>query len=134
LIGKVLKAAGIEEYRGVSTSAETKSLGSDLEGAPFEEEWYYASIIGMLMYLSANTRPDIAFAVHQASRFTHHTRASHASAIKRIIRYLKATKDKGLFMPPNKSLKLDFYVDSDFGKTHCNSSALVQIQSDGPIS
>jgi hypothetical protein len=68
LIDKVLKAAGLEECHGVSTPAETKALGSDLEGAPFEEEWDYASIIGMLMYLSANKRPDIAFAVHQAAR------------------------------------------------------------------
>jgi hypothetical protein len=60
----------------------------------FDEEWDYASIIGMLMYLSANTQPDIAFAVHQAARFTHNPRASHAAAIKRILRYLKATKDK----------------------------------------
>jgi hypothetical protein len=115
LIDKVLKAEGLEECRGLYTPAETKSLGSDLEGALFEEEWDYASIIVMLMYLSANTRPDIAFAVHQEARFTHHPRASHAAAIKRILRYIKATKDKGVFMYPNKSLKLDCYVDSDFG-------------------
>jgi hypothetical protein len=66
------------------------------------------------MYLSANTRPDIALAVHQAARFIHHTRASHAAAIKRIFRYLKTTKDKVLFISPDKSLKLDCYVDSDF--------------------
>jgi hypothetical protein len=31
------------------------------------------------------------------------------------IRYLKATKDKGLIMSPDKRLKLDCYVDSDYG-------------------
>jgi hypothetical protein len=67
------------------------------------------------MYLSANTRPDIAFAVHQAAHFTHNPRESHAAAIKRILHYLKATKDKGIFMSPDKSLKLDCYVDSYFG-------------------
>jgi hypothetical protein len=72
LIDKVLKAAGLEDCCGVSTPAETKALGSDLEGAFFDEEWDYASIIGILMYLSANTRPDIVFAVHQAAHFTHH--------------------------------------------------------------
>jgi hypothetical protein len=115
LINKVLTDAGLEECRGVSTPAETKALGSDLEGSPFDKEWDYASVIEMLMYLSANTRPDIALAVHQAALFTHHPRASHSAAIKRILRYLKSTKDKGLFMSPGKSLKFDCYVDSDFG-------------------
>jgi hypothetical protein len=59
--------------------------------------------------------PDISFAVHQAARFTHHPRASHAAAIKLIIRYLKATKDKVIFISPDKSLKLYCYVYSDFG-------------------
>jgi hypothetical protein len=115
LIDNVLKAAGLDECRGVSTPTETKSLGSDLEGALFDEEWDYKSIIGMLMYFSANTRPDIAFAVHQAARFTHNTWASRAAAIKRILHHLKDTKEKGLFMSPDKSLKLDCYMDSDFG-------------------
>jgi hypothetical protein len=43
------------------------------------------------MYLAANTRPDIAYAVHQAARYTHDPRASHAVAIKRILRYIKGT-------------------------------------------
>jgi hypothetical protein len=42
LIDKLLKSAGLEECRGVSTPAETKTMGSDLEGALFDEEWDYA--------------------------------------------------------------------------------------------
>ena len=38
---------------------------------PMTEPWSYPSIIGMLLYLSTNTCPDIAFAVSQAARFTH---------------------------------------------------------------
>jgi hypothetical protein len=49
LLDKVLNAAGLEECRGVSTPAETKELGSSLEVALFDEEWDYASIIGMLI-------------------------------------------------------------------------------------
>jgi hypothetical protein len=57
----------------------------------------------MLMYLAANTRPDIAYAVHQATRYTHAPKASHAAAVKRILRYLVGTRDKGIFFKPNKS-------------------------------
>ena len=66
------------------------------------------------MYLASNTRPDISYAVHQAARYSHGTRNSHAIAVKRILRYLKGTKDKGIIFKPNKSNKIDCHVDSDF--------------------
>jgi hypothetical protein len=66
------------------------------------------------MYLVANTRPDIAYAVYQAARYTHDPRASHAVAIKRILRYIKGTKDKGIYFTPDGTEKIDCYVDSDF--------------------
>ena len=71
-----------------------------MDGAPFAETWQYRTVIGMLMYLAANARPDIAFAVHQIARFSHAPRQSHAMAVKRILRYLKETHDKGLIMSP----------------------------------
>jgi len=66
------------------------------------------------MFLSANTRPDIAYAVHQAARFTHFLRASHAAAVKRILRYLSGTRDKCLYLDPLRNWQVDTYVDSDF--------------------
>jgi hypothetical protein len=78
------------------TPASTTPAGSDVDGAPFKEDWEYAYLVGMLMYLEANTRPDIEYAVHQAARYTHDPKASHAVAIKRILRYIKGNKDNGI--------------------------------------
>ena len=71
-------------------------------------------VVGMLLYLAQNSRPDIAYAVHQCARFTHVPKQSHAVAVKRILRYLNSTKDKGMYIKPNKSLVIDCYVDADF--------------------
>jgi hypothetical protein len=68
----------------------------------------------MLMYVANNTRPDIAYAVHQCARYTHNPCHLHAIAVKKIIRYLKGTSDKGLIMEPSKDISLDCYVDADF--------------------
>ena len=46
-------------------------LGMDPEGIAFEGPWSYPSIVEMLLYLTTNTRPDIAFAVSQVVRFTY---------------------------------------------------------------
>jgi hypothetical protein len=50
-------------------------------------------VVGISMYLASNTRTDIAYAVHQAARYSHGTRNYHALAVKIILRYLKGTMD-----------------------------------------
>ena len=68
----------------------------------------------MLMYLSSNSRPDIQYAVHQCARFSHSPKQIHANAIKRIIRYLQGTNNKGMTFTPDPELRLNCYVDSDY--------------------
>ena len=115
LTNKVLATAGMENSKAtVKTPAATTPLGLDSEGEPFTETWEYPVIIGMLLYLSQNSRPDIAYAVHQCARFTHVPRQSHAVAVKRILRYLNSTKDKGMTLRPNNNLTIDCFVDADF--------------------
>ena len=115
LIDKVLNATKMSRCNGCDAPATVDPLHADKDGAPFKEDWQYDAFIGMLMYLAGNTRPDIAYAVHQAARFTHGTRNSHASGIKRILRYLQKTRMEGLWLQPQEHLRVDCYVDADFG-------------------
>lgn len=78
--------------------------------------WEYASIIGMLIYLATNSHSDIAYSVHQCARFTQCSKASHAIAVKRIIRYLKGTASKGMSMHPIDKYTVNCFVDDDFKK------------------
>ena len=64
LIAKVLDSAGISECNPNITPSSLEPLGPDVDGKPMNETWEYASVIGMLVYLANNTRPDIAHAVH----------------------------------------------------------------------
>ena len=68
----------------------------------------------MLLYLSTNTRTDINFAVSQVCRFNHSPKQSHAAAVKRIVRYLAGTADKGMIMQPDGTLSLNCWSDADF--------------------
>ena len=70
LMKKIFKTTKWEHMNGDKTPESEKPIGADLDGKPFQEEWEYASVVGMLMFL-VNTRPDIQFAVHQCARFTH---------------------------------------------------------------
>ena len=115
LINKTLEAAGMSNCNPNAVPATQNTLGADVDGEPMNESWNYRGICGMLLYLSTNTRPDIAFAVSQVCRFGHNPKKSHAQAVKTILRYLKGTANKGIVVKPSDgSLKLDLYVDSDF--------------------
>ena len=51
----------------------------------------YRELVGSLMYLSCNTRPDISHAVGLLSRFMSMPTDRHWEAAKRVLRYLKGT-------------------------------------------
>jgi hypothetical protein len=65
LINKVLSSCNMLECNTKSTPANQTPLGSDVQGPAFDRSFDYASIVGMMMYLSSNSRPDIQFAVHR---------------------------------------------------------------------
>ena len=95
LIHKLLEATVMEHCNGLPTPNKVDApLGTDANGSEYKRDWTnsYNSIIGMMLYLESNTRPDISFAVHQCSRFTHNTKSPHKTAAKRICWYLQGTK------------------------------------------
>ena len=114
LTTRILDTCLMSDCNSKDTPALSTAVGSDLSGSPFTHDFSYPSAIGMLMYLSSNSRPDIAFAVHQCARFTHSPKASHGEALRRICRYLKGTSTQGLILRPTAELRLDVHVDSDF--------------------
>ena len=114
LIAKIIKTTGMEDCNPNCTPSTQVALGTDPDGEPMNETWHYSSVVGMLLYLATNTRPDIAFAVSQVARFNAAPKKSHASAVKTIVRYLARTHDKGTIFTPSRDFKLDCYVDADF--------------------
>ena len=115
LIAKVLKESNMNDCNSDKTPCSTVPLGKDIDGEAFNEDWEYASVVGMLMYLPTNSRPDIAYAVNQCARFTHNHKDSHATGVKRVLRYLKGNKNKGMTIQPTATHDVHCYVDADFG-------------------
>jgi hypothetical protein len=116
LTDRIIIALNIGDMHAKRTPAEFGCLGKDEWGDPPQGSYNYASVIGMLQYLQGHSRPDIAFAVAQCSRYTHSPRYSHEIALQRIGLYLKGTKNRGLIFNPDKSkeVNIDCYVDADF--------------------
>jgi hypothetical protein len=114
LIKKIISTAGMENCNPNRTPATKEALAKDPDGLPMDDEWNYRSIVGMLLYLSNNTRPDIMFAVSQVARFCYAPKKSHATAVKTIIRYLAGTTDKGTIFRQPSDFNIKCFVDADF--------------------
>ena len=115
LIERCIEAVGLDN----ATTRDTPSrpgipLVRDDEGEPALGDFNYASVVGMLMYLAGHTRPDIAYAVNCCARYMFSPKRSHEEAVKRIVRYLKATKDRGMIFDPTEDFALNCYPDADF--------------------
>jgi hypothetical protein len=117
LINKIITACGLQDQSSQHNTPTNMILTADLTGPSREHSWNYRSIIGMLNYLASSTCPDIAFAVHQCARFTTSPRRVHELAIRRIVRYLKATSTHGYILKPSQFFNLDCFADANFAGT-----------------
>jgi hypothetical protein len=117
LIKRVIEALGLDDgyAKGKHTPAESKPLVKDADGEGAHGGFSYSSVVGMLLYLSGHTRPDIAYAVNCCARYMFCPKHSHELALKRIGRYLKQTSERGMIMNPSTDIcKIDAYPDADF--------------------
>ena len=101
---------------GKATPAQNAPLVKNANGPEARGDFNYASVAGMLLYLSGHLRPNIAYAVNCDVRYMFCPKRSHEEALKRIGRYLKATRDQGLVLNPicdkdgkTNVLQIDYY-------------------------
>ncbi|KAL0400167.1 UNVERIFIED_CONTAM: Retrovirus-related Pol polyprotein from transposon TNT 1-94 [Sesamum radiatum] len=73
----------------------------------------YASAVGSTQYVVQCTRPDIAYALSVTSRYQACAGEAHWGAVKRILKYLKRTKDMFLIYGGGE-LILEGYSDASF--------------------
>ena len=115
-ITEILERFNMTEAKPVATPLETHStLTKARDDDLLCDQKTYQSIIGSLMYASVATRPDIAHATAFLSQFSSKPTITHLSAAKRVLRYLKGTKTKGLLYARNQSeIPLNIYCDASF--------------------
>ncbi|KAL6178306.1 hypothetical protein ACLB2K_049824 [Fragaria x ananassa] len=118
-IDKVLRRFSMENYSGgdLPMSKGDKFNKSQCPKNDFEKNSMknkpYASLVGSLMYAQVCTRPDIAVVVSMIGRYQVNPGEVHLTTGKKVLRYLKKTRDYKLVYMKSESLDVVGYSDSD---------------------
>jgi hypothetical protein len=112
-IREMLKKFGMEDCKPMSTPMQTSCKLSKDDESKDADQRLYRSMIGILLYVTTS-RPDVMQAVGQVVIFQATPKETHVMEVKRIFRYLKATKDFGLWYPKGNDLSLVAYTDADW--------------------
>ncbi len=97
--------------------------------------YWYASVIGSLMYAMTMTRPDLGYALSVLSRYCSNPDSTHIRAATRVLRYVKGTLHYGIHYEGKESLI--GYTDADFAGAidgRRSTGGYIYFLSGGPIS
>ncbi|KAL0837105.1 hypothetical protein Bca101_088995 [Brassica carinata] len=112
-IADLLHRTNMKNAKSVATPLCSTSNLTLLTGTPLDDASEYRSVVGSLQYLSL-TRPDISFSVNKMYQFMHRPTNEHWTAVKRILRYLSGTQNRGVFFHANNTPTLHAFTDADW--------------------
>ena len=86
----------MDKVKSISTPMQPSQILESNEDGEKVSNKLYRGIIGSLLYLIAS-RPDLQFSVGICARFQSNLKQSNLNFVKRILRYLVATTNLGLW-------------------------------------
>ena len=114
----------VERFGITKTSPIPASPSLDLRHVSDEDpavDARHREMVGSLMWIANQTRPDIANAERAVATFSHDPKEVHVKAARKIIEYLSATAHLGLTFRKDSKLEevqldydLETYVDADY--------------------
>ena len=100
-------------------SGRTTPLPTDLKIENFDEDepqgnWPFRELVGCLMWLLNQTRPDVANAVRAVARYSISPKEIHWKAAMGILEYVFCTSDFGITFERGGGLKLVPFADANY--------------------
>lgn len=110
----LVRKFGVTRNKPTPMSVDTRLDVFDPCEPDVEEE--FRSLVGHLMWLANQTRPDIYFAVRAVARYSHAPKMVHWRAALHILMYVRFTLDVGITYQrgTGTGVSLQVFVDSDF--------------------
>ena len=131
-IENILRREGMLDANPVSMPMDPNiPIGPNPDGNEGSRSNSYASLLGELQFLSNATRPDISYTVNRLAAYTANPSLQHVSAIKRLLRYLKGTKNLAIkySVQKDQNYKIKIYF-SDTLMPHTQTQMTISLHLD----
>lgn len=133
----VLRRFKMENCHAVKTPMDLGYVTENEDSQPFEDTTLYRSLIGALLYLAVNARPDLSLSVGLLGRKVSNPNNSDWNAAKRVLQYLSGTKEFKISYAPRDRWNLVGYSDSDWAgdrRTRRSTTGFIFFYAGGPVS
>lgn len=115
-IGKVVNEYGMQDSKNVKTPMDV-SYGKSEDSTLLETNMKYRKLIGQLLYISVNSRPDISAAVNILAQKVANPTMEDWSQCKRVLKYLKSTSQLKLNLSNDENEQsLVGYADANWAE------------------
>jgi transposase InsO family protein len=121
-IQKTINRFGLKDARISATPLDTGYLKIARDGKPMHNGEKFQKLIGAVLYVATHTRPDIAASVSILSQKIKQPTETDWNEAKRIVRYLKGTKEFKLKLTSNTE-GLEAYTDADWAEDRTDSKS-----------
>ena len=133
----VLERFGMEKSKPVATPMDKSySIHEGTDSDPINTT-QYRQAIGSLMYLMIGSRPDLAYSIGKLSQHCENPSETNWIAVKRLLRYVKATSDFGILYQRKNNFRLEGFSDADWAGCHAtrkSTSGVIFLLAGGAIS
>ena len=113
-VKRLIQTFRLQNARAVSVPMQS---GLDLNannGEEMSDNHLYQALLGALLYINLQTRPDICYSINVLSRHAKTPTTTHLRLLKHVARYLKGTSGLGLRFNRSKKMNLYLFVDSSW--------------------
>ena len=115
-IEEIIKKFGLEDAKVSKIPLDTGYNKVQSEEEDLADNELYQRLIGALLYLAVNSRPDISASISILSQKIKKPTKRDWTELKRVVRYLKGTKDLKLKLGGNNTDGLVGFADADWAE------------------
>ena len=109
---KTVRQVGVTADR--STPYSTDAFLEEFEEDEPDGVWPFRELVGTLLWLANQTRPDISNAGRAVARFAHALKHKHWKAARGVWEYLKVTSANGVTFQRGSGLEIVVYADAAY--------------------
>ena len=135
-IEEILATCGVEGTAATPATDNLFNVRDDATPATTEEAIWFHSFTAKMLYVSKRVKPECLVTVSFLSTRVQKCDQDDLNKLRRLLKYLRATKDRGIAIKIGDEIEINCYIDASYG-VHMDSgkshSGLAVVLGEGPV-